>query len=494
VTARLEKLATRGRSAASFQPVMAEVARGAGLAKHDLEADPVAARGRIEEQAAALDRASVRIDGIEKNDDRRRQAAADADEIARKVQAMRSEGWLLDEPGADPDERLAGSRREIDLAGQLLDAGEIDGGEAHLERAERSNAEARGLLESIVSARTKVDEMLPTCTARLEALAARREQTRRSLEQMAAAYAEASWADVADNAAKADQGIGRVESLLAETRTSADRARQHYFRAVAVLDEAVRQEDWVEGLQAAVEDRRAEFDGLRASLPGRRDAVRGRVDRLERSLERQRTDRVRANERAREAGRLVSLAERGIEASRPDLRQVSQVLEAADTAAARGEEFAAEDERLARQAFEELEETDGLIRRVAAWYGEGVSPDVQPAVAAVESAKALLTRQRYEDSLKSSAEAARLARAAYDEATAEAERRRRLRVAQIQQRQLEESFARTTRGAGPWVIQLPGGVFSGPDPWRTMHGPAAGPAPSRSAESSWSSNTARGTW
>jgi hypothetical protein len=25
-----------------------------------------------------------------------------------------------------------------------------------------------------------------------------------------------------------------------------------------------------------------------------------------------------------------------------------------------------------------------------------------------------------------------------------------------------------SRGAGPWVIRLPGGTFAGPDPWRTL--------------------------
>jgi hypothetical protein len=275
---------------------------------------------------------------------------------------------------------------------------------------------------------------------------------------------------------------------------AADHSRQHYFRAVALVEEAVRQEDWIEGLYAAISDRRAELDELRASLPKRHDTVRDRVSNLVHGLERQRTDRARANERAREAGRLLEVAERGFQIQRPDLRQVGQVLEAADTAAARGEELAAEDDRLARQAFEDLEETDGLVRRVAAWYGEGVSPQVGPATAALETAKSLLSRQRYEDSLKSSAEAARLARESYAEATAEADRRRRRRLAQIQQRQLEDSFARMSRGFGPWVIQLPGGTFSGPDPWRTMHGPTISQAPSRSADSGWSSNTVQSGW
>ena len=491
---RLDTLATRGRSNAAFQASMAEVSRGLSLAKQDLESDPVAARGRLEQQAAAIAQTSAQVEELEAVDDRRIKAATGAREIAQKVQAKRAEGWLLAEPGANPDELVAASEHDVTLAAQLLDAGETAGGQSHVERAEKANAEALALLESIVAAKTKVDDLLPACVARLEALASRRGQAVRAVEQVAGMYADSSWADVGDNVAKADEGLARVRTLLAETQVAADHSRQHYFRALALVEESVRQLDWIEGLYTAITDRRAELDGLRASLPERHDTVRSRVGNLVHGLERQRTDRARANERAREAGRLLEAAEQGFQIQRPDLRQVGQVLEAADAAAARGEELAAEDDRLARQAFEDLEETDGLIRRVAAWYGEGVSPDVRPAVTALESAKSLLSRQRYEDSLKHSAEAAGLARETYAEATAEAERRRRRRLAQIQQRQMEDSFARMSRGFGPWVIQLPGGTFSGPDPWRTMQGPTISPAPSRSAESSWTSHTAQSGW
>ena len=491
---RLDALAKRGRSNAAFQSPMAEVARGAGLARQGLESDPVAARGRLEQLATRLDLSVTGIEDLEAVDDRRIKALAQADEIAQKVRSKRAEGWLLAEPGANPDEPLAASQHDCALAAQLLDAGETAGAQAHVERAEKANAEVLTLLENIAAAKTKVDDLLPSCVARLEAIAARRGQAVRAVEQISGAYADSSWADVVDNVAKADEGLARVRTLLAETQVAADHSRQHYFRAVALVEEVVRQEDWIEGLYAAITDRRAELDELRASLPKRHDTVRGRVSNLLQGLERQRTDRVRANERAREAGRLLSSAEEGFQVQRPDLRRVGQVLEAADTAAARGEELAAEDDRLARQAFEDLEETDGLIRRVAAWYGEGVSPDVRPATTALETAKSLLSRQRYEDSLKASAEANRLARESYAEATSEAERRRQRRLAQIQQRQLEDSFARMSRGSGPWVIQLPGGTFSGPDPWRTMHGPTASHGPSHSTDSSWSSNTAQGGW
>ena len=493
-TQRIDALAKRGRSNAAFQGPMAEVARGVELAKQGLEPDPVAARGRLEEIATRLEGAVAGLDALEAVDDRRAKAVVQVDEVSQKVRAKRAEGWLLAEPGANPDELIVSSQNDCAVAAQLLDAGEVAGAQAHVERAEKANAESLALLENIAAAKTKVDDLLPACVARLEALAARRSQAVRAVEQISGMYSDTSWADVADNVAKADEGLARVRTLLAETQVASDHSRQHYFRALALVEEAVRQEDWIEGLYAAITDRRAELDELRASLPKRHDTVRGRVSNLLQGLERQRTDRVRANERAREAGRLLEAAEQGFQVQRPDLRRVGQVLEAADTTAARGEELAAEDDRLARQAFEDLEETDGLIRRVAAWYGEGVSPDVRPAATALETAKSLLSRQRYEDSLKASAEANRLARESYAEATSEAERRRRSRQAQIQQRQLEDSFARMSRGFGPWVIKLPGGTFSGPDPWRTMHGPTSSHGPSRSADSGWSSNTAQGGW
>jgi len=481
---------------------LADVSRGLELARHDVESDPVAARGRLEEHATALARLDERIEALEAVDDHRAKAGERTGEIAKQVQAKRAEGWLLTEPGANPDEHLASGRAEAVLAAQLLDAGETAAAQTHVERADKANADAATLLENIVAAKAKIDDLLPACAARLEALESRRGQAVRAVEQIAGMYADSSWSDIVDNVARADDGIARARTLLAEARAAADHSRQHYFRAVALLEETVRQEDWVEGLFAAIHDRRAELDGLRASLPKRHDAVSQRVGQLATMLERQHTDRVRANERAREAGRLVEAAERGFRIERPDLRQVGQVLEAADTAAARGEELAREDERLARQAFEDLQETDDLVRRVAAWYSEGVSADVQPSVALLETAKSQLTRQRYEDSLKASGEAARLAKEAYAAATAEGERRRRRRMAQVQQRQLEDSFSRMSRGFGPWVIQLPGGTFSGPDPWRTMHGPSGGmsggasggSSVSRSAGSGWSSHTAESSW
>lgn len=490
-TTRIEKLSTRGRSGAAFQAATAAAGRSLALARHDLESDPVEARGRLEGALAGLEALAGRLDAFEATDDRRHNAAAAADDAEQKVRTKRAEGWLLAEPGADPMAHVVKAREHVDLAAQLLDAGETDGAVAHVQHAERHAAEAIAILESIVAAKVKIDNLLPGCVTRLEALVNRRAATVQALEHLAGAYAERSWADLADNVAKADEGLERIRLMIAEAQEAAAPARQHYFKALALLEETVRQESWVEGCQTAVTDRRQELDGLRASLPQRAAASGRQINSLEEQLDRQRTDRVRANEYCREAARLVQLAERGMAAERPDLLQSARVIDAADTAAARAAELATEDERLARQAFTEIEETDSLIRRAAAWYAEGVSADVRSATATLEQAKALLTRQRYEDAIKTSAEAAAAAREAYTAATAEAERRRQRRMQDVQRRQMQDAFERMSRGAGPWVISLPRGTFTGPDPWRSMiGGSGGGGSGSRAAGGSWSRDVA----
>ena len=496
VRERLDGLARRGRSAAAFEPIVAEAAREREHAGEDVEPDPVAARGRLEGGRSLLADALARIDGVEATDDRRRQAGGRGAEIRQRTAARRAEGWLLSEPGADPEPLLVTADREADLAGRLLDAADVDNAIAHLERAEEAVAESAALLENLVAARTRAEQFLPAVAARLEALAAARPRAEADLGHLQHHYADSAWGDVADNVAKGDEGLKRSHSLLVEAKAAADPATQHYFRAVAVLEEAERQEDWAEACMAAIHDRRRELDGLSESLPGRLRRVHDQVTTLTRSLEQQRTDRARANERCREAKRLLEVGGDLVRASRPDPRQIDQVVQAAEVAAARGQELAAEDDRLAQQAARDLDEADAVIRRAAAWYAEGVQADVRSATAALDTARGLLARQRYEDAIHAAAEAQQQARTAYAAATAEAERRQAHRQAEVRRRQLEESFSRMARGAGPWVISLPGGPVSGPDPWRSFGSAArqVGGSIGRSAGAGWARDVAKVRW
>ena len=488
---RLEGVPRRGRSDAVFQATLAEVARGRTRFGEQVEGDPVAARGGLDEARAVLEALRVRLDAFEAADDRRQKAAGHTDELRKTVRGRRAEGWLLAEPGANPDDRLDAAVKHVELAAQLLDAGETEAALTHVERAEQANAEAAALVESLIAARARAEELLPACVARVEALVVRRQAAIAAAERLASDYAESSFSDVADNVARADDGLYRVRALIDEAREAMVPQRQHHLRAVAVLEETVRQEDWVEGCLAAIIDRLAELDELQGGLPGQRDTAVRRVATLEQRLRAQRTDRVRANERCREAVRIIEVVDAGLRASRPDPRQTSQLVQAADTAVSRGEELADEDDRLARQAANDIDETDALVRRVAAWYAEGVQADARGAASAVETARSLLERQRYEEAIHTAAEASQQARIAYATATAEAERRRVRRQQEIQRRQMEESFARMSRGAGPWVVRLPGGTFSGPDPWRSM---ASQPRRSPPAGGNWSRDIAQVDW
>ncbi len=492
---RLDRLATRGRSTASLEPAIAAAARDRELGWADVESDPVAARGRVEEARARLEAAMAKAGEIEAANDRRQRATDRADEIRRRVAERRAEGWLLAEPGAVPEPMLATADRESDLAARLLDDGEAEAALTHIEKAEAAVAEVATLLENVAAAKNRAAELIPAVAARLEAIAAERPAAEAHLRHLATAYAESAWRDMADNLAKAEEGLGRARTLLLEGQEAADVTRQHFFRAVAVLEEAIRQEDWAASCLTGITERRRELDDLYQALPAAFATARDHTQSLGQRLQRQRTDRPRAHERLREADRLLEVAEQLLRETQPDPRKTTQVVQAADQAAARGNELADEDERLARQAAADLDEADATLRRIAAWYAEGLQADVRGARGTLDAARGEFSRQRYEAAIQAAAEATQQARVAYATATAEAERRRIRRQQEIRRRQLEESFARASRGAGPWVINLPGGTFTGPTPWRSLGSPgrATGHG-SRPAGGSWSDGVAEVRW
>jgi hypothetical protein len=494
---RLEGLTRRGRSTAVFDATVAEATRAESLASEDVERDPIAARGRLEAARGVLDSMIIAVEAIEATDDRRRHVLERINDVRARASVRRAEGWLLTEPGADPDRSLATADNEADLAARLLDAADDSSAAEHLGLAEAAVADATTLLESVASARTRAEQLLTAVTGRLHGLVAARARAERDRQELADHHAPSAWSDVADNLAKADEGCTHARQLRDEAAVAANPATQHFFRAVAALEEAERQAAWAESLLAAISERRQELDRLAASLPSRLDASQEATAALAMALNRQRTDRARANERCREAERLLAVARGLVNDAKPDPRQIDRIIEAIEAAVARGEELAAEDDRLSRQARADIDEADTAIRRASAWYAEGVRADVRAARVALGSAERLLDQQRYEDAIRAAADAAQQARLAYATATAEADRRRQHREAEQRRRHMEEAFERTTRAAGPWVINLPTGPLTGPTPWRSSGSSSrssSSPPASSSSGSGWTRDIATGRW
>ncbi len=494
---RLDSLSHRGRSSAPFDATVAEARRAQTLASAEVEPDPVAARGRLEAARTKIDSMIEAVEAIEAADDRRRDLVERINDVRARASARRAEGWLLVEPGADPETLLDQGVAEADLAARLLDSADLEHVRQRLGLADEAVAAAAKLLESVAAARTRAEQLMPGLAARLDKLIAARSRAETDRLHLGERYAHTAWSDVADNLLEADEALTHARQLLGEATVAAAPETQHYFRAVAELEEAERQAAWSESLVAAVAERRQDLDRLAASLPARLQASRTATGALAIALDRQRTDRARAAERRREAERLVEVASDLMREPRPDPRQIARVIDAVDTAVARGEELAAEDERLSRQARADLDEADAAIRRARAWYAEGVRVDILPAKAARDSAERLLDQQRYEDAIRAAAEASQLARLAYATATAEAERRRQRREAAQRRQQMEEAFQRTSRGAGPWVINLPTGPLSGPSPWRSSGSSSRTVTPPPSSDSSgsgWTRDIATGRW
>ncbi|MFM7137364.1 MAG: hypothetical protein ACKO1M_09910, partial [Planctomycetota bacterium] len=299
--AKLDALAGRSRSAAAFEPLLAGAARSRELGAADVEPDPIAARGRFEDARRVIADLIARVDAVEAADDRRRHALERVAEIRRQVAARRGEGWLLSEPGADPEELLTAAEQEAALAADLLDASDVETAAAHLRRSEEAAAEAARLLESVVAARERAEGLIASLAARLESLAVAGQGAGADLGILADRFAESAWGDLADHPAAAAEAAKRARTLLDEGRADAHVSRQSYFRAVAALEEAQRQADWAADCLGAVSARRRELEELVTAAPGLRRQVAGRIDALATLLASRRTDRARANERCREA-------------------------------------------------------------------------------------------------------------------------------------------------------------------------------------------------
>lgn len=311
----------------------------------------------------------------------------------------------MSEPGADPEELLTAAEQEAALAADLLDASDVETAAAHLRRSEEAAAEAARLLESVVAARERAEGLIASLAARLESLAVAGQGAGADLGILADRFAESAWGDLADHPAAAAEAAKRARTLLDEGRADAHVSRQSYFRGRGARGGAAAGRlgrRLPRGRLGPTPRTRGTRDGRpRIAAPG------GRTDRRLGDAARLAPHRPRrANERCREAQRLVETGDRLAAAGRPDPRQVEQALRAADSATARGEEFADDDERLARQAAADLTEAEGLFRRAASWYDEGIKADVHGVERSLQDARSLLSQQRYEDSIRVSCEAA----------------------------------------------------------------------------------------
>lgn len=495
---RLDGLPARGRADAALRPRQSEAIAAVEAVGEHLETDPLAAIAELEEAAGLIDALGATVDDCEQTDARLDAAVARRESLTAEVAKWRAEGWLLVEAGANPDTHLARCAEAESIAAAQLDRGEVDDAKLHVAEADHALDETERLLARVAEARPRAEGLLAAVAARLDGLEAAEPDLLAVVEHLAAHYASDAFADVADVVIEGQAAVGRGRRLLAEARSAADPSRQHYFHAVAMLEEAERQADWIAATHAATIERRRELDGLAAELPSRESAVAATVEGLLGQLTRQRTDRVRANEHAREAMELLGRARSAGSTGRFDPRVVTNLLSEAELAAGRAAEFAREDDRLARQAFAEIEEADGLVRRVASWYEEGITIDAKPAERLLDEARQQLGRMAYEEAIRGCAEASRLAREAHAAAAAEARSRRQRRIEAVRRRQLAESFERLAKGVGPWLIQLPGGPMAGPNPWRAAGGGRSGggsfAGSSRTGIGGWSSRTSQRGW
>jgi hypothetical protein len=371
----------------------------------------------------------------------RKKADEALDALERSSTAMnqrRSEGFLFCEPGSDPRPLLEEGWRQRQSALEALK-------EADAERASQAVAQAfhvaegaKAVVEKTVAAKERCDEGLArrlTDRRRADDAARLAQQRRGELDRD---FAADSWREVAGNLQSAISLWSSVEASLDEAASLAASNVQHYCRAAELVGEADKRRMDALGLAAAIERRLNDLVELRRRCREQLDALRRRLNQLDDSLRRSVADRAGANDRCREAARLLGEVRSEAERVRPDWPRIEPRLAEIGKTIDEAERLAQEDARLAQQASDSAAKAQRQIDQAGAFANLGCTADLAESRRLLEEANRRLQHQEYEDAMRQATAAEQEAR----RALADAERRAREKQSQLDDERRQHEAAR----------------------------------------------------
>jgi hypothetical protein len=343
----------------------------------------------------------------------------------------RGEGYLLSEPESDPRTPLDEGWRQRQAALEALERGDAKLAAEGISQAVACADEAKQFVERTVAARQSCEQAFVARSVerrRLDDALRQGEARRRELERE---FARDSWREVGDHVSRARSLFDQTEAALDEAASLAAPGVQHYLRAAGLVEQCEKERQEAHSLLSAVERRLTELVEIRRKRRDELAELRRRVDRLADTLHRSAADRVRANERCREADRLVRDALDQAEQPRADWPRIETLLKEIARLAEEGERLAQEDFQLARQAADEIAEAEREMQTARGFHRLGITADVSACDRLLDDARRKLHAQEYEDAIRLAARAEKEAR----QAVAEADRRAVQKQSEIEEEQ-----------------------------------------------------------
>lgn len=365
VRQQLEEVRRAPLPTAPFEPELASCGTLTEEARAILRNDPLGAQATLGQARQRLTALGGWMERTLAQLRRAPQVRERLEESASRVADARARGLRLTEPGGNPDPLLAQGRAHHEDAVAVLQRAEDVAAAKLLDQAQALADEARTLIDRQAAARARCQEQLPARRAEAHRLRTAAGEARRQREELERAFAADSWRNVADHVARAEGLLHAVEPLLDQAATAAADSTQHYFRAVALLEQAEKQQHEADGLVRAVGDCLHQLTRLRQECQASRQELDSLALRIQRfidtndvSVRPPARDRLRqAEERRRSAGREMALP-------RPHWPMVRQQLDAAQGELAAASQEAEADVRSHQELLTRLEAAWREVRRV----------------------------------------------------------------------------------------------------------------------------------
>lgn len=450
-------------------PYEEEVQRCAALAEEARRiqaTDPIGAADALilaEEKLTAL---TELLDDVVAQYHRCGEVEREAERVRGLVAARRAGGLLLVEPEGDPDPHLAQVSPHCGAALDALRRGEAATARTELDKAISQISYAEELIARQEAAREQCRRDLPARRAAAHQLRQAQQQASGQLHDLERGFAPHLWRNVADHVPQAAERMATSAVLLDEAAEA--EARQHYFHAVDLLDQAQKQQKEALELFHAVGSQLQHLVELKRQCSRRAEEVSHLAGRVEGTIDAHRgAVRSRTRSRLEQAQQKWVSAWQALQSDRPDWTAIQRDLEEAARGYNEAENAAREDVRLADRAAAAVAEAERELDRVLGDYQTAGRADLSRPTGLMGQARGLLSSQDYEQAFDQANAAVNEARRARDEALL------RLRAEEEEQRRQQALaaaayVAATAPPPQPAYDAPPQPVYEAPPPPPTM--------------------------
>lgn len=364
--------------------------------------------------------------------------ATKLEDVAQLTAKHRDMGFRFSEEGTDPAALFTGIRHHHSECLNLLNRGEAKTAAEHLTQGFGLVASANERIERQVFCRDFCDKESTLRSQQQDRLRTALVRAEQSFAELQRSFNDNSFSDIAGNPQLAEQAIEACNRLLSEAKRNGDEDVQLYVTATEQYEQIQQQQNETALLIEAVDQRLQELVAMRDQVQQNAVYVTQFGSSVRQLLDSSAADRPAANQRFRHAEAALAEARSMSLAGKPEWQRVVDHLNLAQREFENSKSMAEQDQRLAQQAYSELNHAESQIRGAQSFYSLGFRAETSLANSQYQQAQQLLRSQDYEACIRLSNLAVASARDAINQAESlarakqrEQERRRQRQLAAV---------------------------------------------------------------